>query len=244
MSVFPTGNQLADTNVLLQLNDQDLSQTCRSNAYLNSLCSNDFFWKLKLEKYYPEALPMRRSFPSYQKVYQLVRNKVYVVFDTTSRVYNDIRQAYNFITSDLSLDFDIPEEELPSIEQAQELGNVAHKYGSINHVYIYSLPEREDPTGADPKEILLKLPGYHGTQTIISPHLADMPTLQPDLFLIYSVILPEHNARIRIKRLTSRNMEEILKASKIPMSYFGGLPGMGITCLARVLHRKIRQSKT
>ncbi len=48
-----TGNKLIDMNIMLQLDDNELNLICMTDKYTNSICQEDYFWKLRIRKIYP-----------------------------------------------------------------------------------------------------------------------------------------------------------------------------------------------
>lgn len=210
MSAFPTGNELADTNVLLQLNDQDLGRVCRSSAYLNSLCSNDYFWRLKLERECPQFLSLKNQYPSYRELYRRwARNQVYVVYNdefSIVKLYNNIEDAYEFIRSKI--------DQLPPIERADELSEIGGSSMTLP-VYIYALPEGEEVIGRDPTHILLNISSDRVT---VSSLLAKMPVLEPDIFIIYGLVLSDNTVGVRVAKLTHQHMEEMHRSAQ---KYYG-----------------------
>jgi len=48
-----TGNLETDMQILNEMNDQNLKTICESDRYAMNLCSNEDFWRQRIEKYYP-----------------------------------------------------------------------------------------------------------------------------------------------------------------------------------------------
>ena len=60
-SVIFTHVRNIDMNILLQLDDESLQSVCRINKYTQSLCKDNVFWHLKINKLYP-GLPIPKEY--------------------------------------------------------------------------------------------------------------------------------------------------------------------------------------
>lgn len=225
MSAFPTGNELADINILLELTDQDLANACKQNVYISQLCRDNYFWRLKLEQKYPQILSLRDKFPSYQVLYQWANIQTYVLFDGSPIVYNNIRDAYKYMISILSMYYDISEDQIPSIENPLELINLATRLNTTQPMYIYSLPYGDQIVGKDRNHILLKLPDLLDDKTVFFPNLEDLPVVNPDVFLTYTLYLLGNQRESRVSKLTPQHMEEIYQATQIGYHVYPTEPG-------------------
>lgn len=58
---FPHGIDLIDFNILQQLEDEQLFETCKSDKYLAKLCNDPLFWRTRLNNKFRWDLPMRAS---------------------------------------------------------------------------------------------------------------------------------------------------------------------------------------
>lgn len=183
MSAFPTGNELADTTVLLQLDDQEIGRVCQADAYLNHLCQNEFFWKQRIEQRYPEFLHLRDQLQSYRELYLSIISRAYALLigETQLTLYNDIRAAYQELLKWLVLFTQTPQV-LP-IERANELPNIL----GVNRYPIRLY--RTNPYG---KRLLVDL---ISPQIFVDPNLSNMPVLLPKIMVAYTLIGPhEMNA--------------------------------------------------
>lgn len=91
MSQFPFGVAEADIPILLQLNDEDLISTCRSSAYLTGLCSDDYFWNLRVNEYYPRAIGLRDRYSSWRDFYTTLARSGYVLYSGDLSIYNSVQ---------------------------------------------------------------------------------------------------------------------------------------------------------
>lgn len=208
MSSFPTGDPLADTNLLLQVPDSSLASICSSSLYLNELCQKDYFWKLKIEQRALGLIPLRNGFPNYRALYKWISGlQAYMVRGMNTRVYNNIQDAYKSITDALRANFGISEDQIPPIERAQELALLAQEYGNDTPISIYAIPSMIS---------LLKLPTVEDPISIVSPSLADMPLLFPGIFLIYAVFAAQNRHETRVMKLSQENLSKIVEALELP----------------------------
>src|SRR3990172_8316661 len=60
-SVIFTHVRNIDMNILLQLDDESLQSICQLNKYTRSLCDDNIFWALKIQKLYP-GLPIPKGY--------------------------------------------------------------------------------------------------------------------------------------------------------------------------------------
>lgn len=222
MNAFPTGNELVDLNILLQLTDQDLANVCRSNVYASQLCRDNYFWRLKLEQGYPHFLHLRDDFPSYRALYQWAKIQTYVLFEGSHIVYNNIHDAYKYMVSGL---YSVPEKQIPPINQAPKLLELAKRLGTTQPTYLYALPYGEQIVGRDPNHILLKLPDYLDPEGFVSPLLGAMPILEPDIFLTYHLYLSGNQRETRVSKFTPQHMEEVYQYTQIPYEIYPTKPG-------------------
>lgn len=83
MSAFPSGIPEIDITSLLQLDDYTLANACISNKYLDQLCSDDYFWRLRLIlKGFVSFIELKDQglFTTYRDLYiKLVTDAGYVV---------------------------------------------------------------------------------------------------------------------------------------------------------------------
>lgn len=215
MSAFPTRNPLIDMNVLTQLTDQELAKACELDIYVSQLCEDNYLWKLKLEQKYPQFLRFRDRFSNYRALYQWANIQTYVLMQFSPIVYNNIHDAYKYMISGFSVDYDIDKDELPSIENPSELIELATKLGTTQFNYIYALPYGEKIIGKDHNHILLKLPDLLDNTAIFFPELGDLPILSPDVFLTYTLYLLGNQREPRVSKLTPQHMEEIYQATQV-----------------------------
>lgn len=213
MSSFPTGDPLADTNVLLQVPDSSLASICSSSVYLNELCQNDYFWKLKLERRNPGLLPLRNRFPSYRTLYNWINSlQAYVVHGIFNKVYNNIQDAYTDLVTALKEQHEIPEEEIPPIERAEELIELARKYNNSRSVLIYDIPSMTP---------LLRLPKLTDPTAILFPLLDSLPVLKPGIFLGYTIVVAENTFDDRVVKFSREELQKIFDAARLPRPVFG-----------------------
>ena len=75
VSVIFTHVRNVDMNILLQLDDESLHSVCQVDKYTKSLCSDNVFWHLKLNKAYP-GLPIPKGYQQKLKeLYQILTKK-------------------------------------------------------------------------------------------------------------------------------------------------------------------------
>ena len=55
-----TGIKDLDKELMLNMGDREFIQTCRLNKYFQNICKDDFLFKRKLEKFYPDTLQRGR----------------------------------------------------------------------------------------------------------------------------------------------------------------------------------------
>ena len=178
-TAFPFGILEADVPILLSMSDAELGHNCRLNSYVNRLCHDDYFWQLRLEKYYPEYLGVQMPRLSYRDLYhQIATTAAYVLVVSSPNneitVFNDIRAAYEAYRNGIRL-------ELPPIENASEIPATT----SIPSPYSFSIyrVNLNRPVQLGSQDNLLLRLGPTGYQVV--PSLDRFKVLTPGLFLIY-----------------------------------------------------------
>lgn len=70
-----TGIEPIDLNILLQMEDRDLTSACEVDRYISVLCRNDMLWKQRILKYYPEAEQFKDdTTTSWRNYYKRIRD--------------------------------------------------------------------------------------------------------------------------------------------------------------------------
>lgn len=205
MSAFPTGNELADMNILLTLSDRDLARVCRSDSYLNQLCQNDLLWRWKLEQRYPQYLPLRANFPSYREIYRFTSCVAYAVIIGSGQIqlYNNIRTAYQEFIKWLGLFSQNPQ--LLPIERVNELPLLLRASRFPLKLYGLALGE------ITPDKPLITLINVSTPQIIIDSNLVNMPVLQPEVLVTYTL---NNSSLIGLNRPTEEILEYLDQASQ------------------------------
>lgn len=203
-SRFPFGIPEADIPVLLQLSDQELGRTCSSSPYLNRLCKDDYFWRLRLQHRYPYLLHLSSKFPNYYEFYQYARNQAYDVQYgvDTPKLYNDIRAAYQEIARWLSL---VGMTQIPPIERADELGVFLGNSRFPLKIYMLQLGEI---SWGDPQHLLIDL---SASPIVVAPELDKMLTFEPNILVTYTLDNP---SMIGMAQLSNQSMEDLSQLSR------------------------------
>lgn len=207
MSSFPFGIREVDVTVLLQASDQELGRLCQSSTYLNQLCQDDHFWKLRLEQRAPQLLPLRRYFSSYYELYQSSGYLAYGLqfgnVDADLTLYNDIHAAYQRLLELITASTGI--QELPPIERADELLNVFATERSPIRIYLMGLGE------IYPSESRHTLIDLSAPQIILSSNLDSLPVFTPKVFVTYNL---ENPSMIEVSELSGRSLERLNSMSQ------------------------------
>lgn len=189
MTSFPSGVPDADTQILLNLDDNVLMNVCRSNTYLNNLC-NDYFWyKRLIIRGYSDFIYLKDQgqFPTYRELYiKLVIGDTYmVIFDDNPYFHSNINDAYQTFITWLSFLSGVDIINFPPIERASEIGNLVSN-SHARSIEIYKLIDNIEIHMGDNRFLLLgvnNIPGYNIGQQIgnikftIVPNLSQLPIL-------------------------------------------------------------------
>ena len=90
-----TGNKDIDFKILLELNDTELGRVCQVNKYVNSLCNDDNFWRLKVYRFNSLITPDQYKY--------LNKGKTFYEFATWKDMYKNILERggiYSFMVED------------------------------------------------------------------------------------------------------------------------------------------------
>lgn len=142
MADFPFGISEVDVPILLQLSDDDLADACQSNAYLAALCSDDYFWNLRVNEYYPQAANLRTGYPSWRDLYIALSQSGYIVYTGELAVYNSgqgVQQAIVNFRNRLGPGFQPTMVEVYRAKMGQEFsrGDPEHLIQNLNDLVTY-----------------------------------------------------------------------------------------------------------
>lgn len=133
-----------DLEIMMMLDDESLDNICNTNQYMHHLCNNPFFWKKRLNHFYPDIITNK----NYKELYKILskihkmNDEVYIkIILETPLTKNDIKKLLPYI-QDLN------------IYKYHEISywvpnNVTNVYNSIKTIVEYS-------ESFDPNKIILK----------------------------------------------------------------------------------------
>ena len=88
-SVIFTHVRNIDMNILLQLDDESLHSVCQVDKYTQSLCNDNVFWHLKINKAYPE-LPIPKEYnQKLRELYQKITKEAITEWLAENNIYPD-----------------------------------------------------------------------------------------------------------------------------------------------------------
>lgn len=100
-----------DFDILLYLDDKKLSHMCCTDKYYSSICQDDYFWKLRTERYYGMFLHLKKYFDRWKDFYRtLSHDTVYaMVYLRTIIIYNSLEEIYDIFQLYLQMTLDDPD---------------------------------------------------------------------------------------------------------------------------------------
>jgi hypothetical protein len=205
---FPTGDQVLDTEYLLALDDRELGISCSSNPDFYQLCSDDYFWKVRLHtRGFRNLIKFKDLglYPTYQAIYfELIRTGLtktgyvepayVVIFDEQPYICSNIDEAYQIFITWLSEFSRIDISLFPPIERSNELINIVQNLQGLVVLEIYILFGEVHLGNTD--HLLLGVnnkPNYNvgkpmgNVKWIITPNLYQMPNLNPTNTYIFYI---------------------------------------------------------
>lgn len=169
MNLLPIERQI---DILLDLNDKNLSHMCRVDRSTHSICEDDYFWHLRTERYFDLDLflHLRKYFTSWKNFYlTLSKDTVYLVRDGPFiRIANNINVAFELFKSMLgktAKDINIEDAE---IELEKYIEQYPRWYGESNATQIYIMMVGIEVPLGDPDFLLLSL---GSEDEFLPPHL-------------------------------------------------------------------------
>lgn len=202
---FPTGTPELDFTFLLQFDDDTLDNFCRiENNYINSLCNDDYFWRLRLEsRGFKNLITLvdLGLFPSYRDFYIRLKTGAaayVVIFDENPYICNNINEAYQIFLTWLAGFSGIDILLFPPIERVNELPNIVQNLQGPVTIEIYILFGEIYLGNAN--HLLLGVnndPNYNVGQPVgnlkwtITPNLYQMPNLNPVNTCIFYIVSSE-----------------------------------------------------
>lgn len=124
--VFPSGNELIDSEILQNMDDKTLFSTCSTDKYINSLCNNQEFWRRRLSKLFGMDVRFRNIDNNYREAYENMVEWIHdpivlVILSATYGGHKELIQYFlglpNFDEGEIYKETRIPE-------------NILHLYGA------------------------------------------------------------------------------------------------------------------